>query len=184
MDSQISLKIELFFENPLTPPRPRPTHYGVLYLLRREIITCFNNSALWAGIMIILAGVDLLGKFYAGNDDIGNVGSRFVTFLKYFNNISEDDKDTIYQLRNSLLHSFGLYSVDSRGNIYKFTLGEDFPDFIKRDVDRYYINVLKLKDLFNIAIENYYKDLKDNVGNLQSKFEIMFPRYGFIYMTP
>ena len=67
MNKITSSNIELFFEDPLAPPRPRPTFYGVLYLLRRDIITCFNNVAEWPGIMAILAGIDLLGKFYVGS---------------------------------------------------------------------------------------------------------------------
>ena len=184
MNQKISPNIEFFFEDPSTPPRPRPTNYGVLYLLRRDIITCFDNSAECPGIMALLAGIDLLGKFYTGNDDPGRgrVGERFITFLQYFGNISEREKEVIYQLRNSLLHSFGLYSEDKNGNIYKFTLGKNFHAFIKQVGDRYYIDVLKLREYFNLSIENYYKDLKDNI-DLQLKFEKMFPRYGAIYMT-
>ncbi len=182
MNNILSSNIELFFEDPLTPPRSRPTSNGVLYLLRRDIITCFDNTAEWPGIMAILAGIDLLGKFYNGEDGIGGVGRRFISFLKYFDNISEQDKEVIYQLRNSLLHSFGLYSEDRNGNVYKFTLGEDFPQFIKHEGDRYYVNVLKLREYFNLSIKNYLKDLKRDT-DLQLKFERMFPRYGIIYMT-
>jgi len=182
MDKITSSNIEIFFEDPQTPPRPLPTSYGVLYLLRRDIITCFDNTAEWPGIMAMLAGIDLLGKFYEGNDDIGRVCKRFISFLNYFDNISQKEKEVIYQLRNSLLHSFGLYSEDRRGNVYKFTLGKVFPQFIKQDGDRYYVNVLKLRGYFNLSIKNYYEDLKKST-DLQSKFEKMFQRYGTIFMT-
>lgn len=162
MNKILSSNIELFFEDPSTPPRPRPTFYGVLYLLRRDIITCFNNVAEWPGIMAILAGIDLLGKFYVGSDNtrLVSVRERFTSFLNYFDDISEREKEIIYQLRNSLLHSFGLYSEDRNGNVYRFTLGKVFPQFIKQDGDRYYVNVLKLREYFNLSIKNYLKDLK------------------------
>ena len=182
MNKITSSNIDLFFEDPSTPPRTRPTGYGVLYLLRRDIITCFDYTAEWPGIMAMLAGIDLLGKFYNGEDSIGGVGRRFTSFLKYFNNISVKDKEVIYQLRNSLLHSFGLYSEDRNGNVYKFTLSKNFPQFIKQDGDHYYVNVLKLREYFNLSIRKYLIDLKRN-ADLQLKFEKMFPRYGTIYMT-
>jgi len=180
MNQENDLNIELFFEDPKTPPRPRPTSYGVLYLLRRDINTCFDNNAEWPGIMATLAGIDLLGKFYKG-DEIG-VGDRFRLFLDYFGNISEEEKEIIYQLRNSLLHSFGLYSEDRRGNIYRFTLGKNFPQFIEQNGERYYVDVLKLLEYFNLSIGNYYSALK-NSTILQAKFEEMFPKYGAIHMT-
>jgi hypothetical protein len=41
-------------------------------------------QAVWPSAMAILAGVDLLGKFYAGNDATGRVGDRFRGFLEAF----------------------------------------------------------------------------------------------------
>jgi len=184
MDNTLSENIELFFEDPLTPPRPRPTFYGVLYLLRRDIDTCFTNVAEWPGIMAILAGIDLLGKFYVGSDDtrIFSVRSRFITFLNYFDDISEREKEIVYQLRNSLLHSFGLYSEDRRGNVYKFTLSRVYPQFIRQEEENCYISVLDLRECFELSIKKYYEDLKKDT-ELQLKFERMFPKYGSIYMT-
>src|SRR5689334_11965232 len=111
--------INSFFMAPSTPPVV-PGVLSQLYLLRRDISTCFSidpdnggqlsTQALWPGVMAICAGIDLLGKFLAGNDDIGGVGPRFRTFLTTFFGISQNEATTVYQLRNSLLHSFGLYS--------------------------------------------------------------------------
>lgn len=182
MNNTLSENIELFFEDPSKEPRPRPTFYGVLYLLRRDIATCLPNVAEWPGIMTIMAGIDLLGKFHAGNDNHRNVGNRFISFLSYFDNITENEKKVIYQLRNSLLHSFGLYSVDREGNVYRFTLSTVYPQLVRQDGEDCYISVLDLRDNFELSVKNYYKELINN-EELQSKFGMMFPKYGSIYMT-
>jgi hypothetical protein len=71
--------------------------------------------------MAVLVGVDLLAKFFAGSDDVGKVGDRFRGFLERFFSITNPaDRDVIYQLRNSLLHSFGLYSKDKNSDVYRF----------------------------------------------------------------
>ena len=120
--SNIENDIALFFQDPTTEPGT-PGKLGVLYLLRRDIRECvtIEKKILWPATMAILAGIDLLGKFYAGEDG-GGVGLRFRSFVdKYFQPISDDDAETIYQLRNALLHSFGLYSK-STTNTYYFSL--------------------------------------------------------------
>jgi hypothetical protein len=52
-------------------------------------------QAVWPSAMAILAGVDSLGKFYAGNDATGRVGDRFRGFLEAFS-IGQNpvDRDT------------------------------------------------------------------------------------------
>ena len=126
-----------FFQSPLQP-RSLPGDFGILYLLRRDIIQCLGKNpntgaalglqSVWPGAMAILAGIDLLAKYLAGNDDRGGVGKRFREFVKskYFGPISAGDEETIYQLRNALLHSFGLYSEsESKKHVvtkYRFTL--------------------------------------------------------------
>lgn len=58
--------------------------------------------------MTVLAGIDLLGKFYKGDDSPNGVGQRFKNYYEKY--IDNKNADTIYQLRNSMLHSFGLIS--------------------------------------------------------------------------
>jgi hypothetical protein len=41
-------------------------------------------QAVWPSAMAILAGVDLLGNFYAANDATGRVGDRFRGFHEAF----------------------------------------------------------------------------------------------------
>ena len=80
-------KIDLFFKNPAE--QPDGSIQGVLYLLRREVQDCFigkvvpedqviaesqkDRHRLFATVMVIMAGIDLLAKFYAGSDENGGV---------------------------------------------------------------------------------------------------------------
>jgi hypothetical protein len=69
--------------------------------------------------MAVLAGIDLIAKFIY-RDLANEVGKRFTDFVsKYINNIFHEE---LYQLRNSLLHSFGLYSETRNGKAYHFVL--------------------------------------------------------------
>jgi hypothetical protein len=74
-----SAEADLFFMSPRTR-RSVPNEFSVLYLLRRDIGTCMGvdadtgqpvaHQALWPGAMAMLAGIDLLAKFYAGKDKV------------------------------------------------------------------------------------------------------------------
>ncbi len=136
--------IDCFFRNPRLTPR-RGEQLSQLYLLRRDIDTCFGTNpnteaiwepldkktkeeiscrAIWPGTMAILAGIDMLGKFLAGTDktrgaDSITVGDRFKAFATRYLGLNVPDAELIYQLRNSLLHTFGLYSEvqDKKGNV-------------------------------------------------------------------
>lgn len=183
MDNSTSNNIELFFEDPAKEPRPRPTRYGILYLLRRDIEACFGVAE-FPATMAILAGIDLLGKFYAGDDDTGpgKVGHRFTGFLKYFDDVADEEKKVLYQFRNSLLHSFGLYSKDRQGNVYIFTLSKEYPLLVRQNGEKCYINPSDLKKEFELSIKAYYEELYAD-PKLQQNFNKMFPKYGIIYMT-
>jgi len=139
-------------------------------------------AAQWPGAMAILAGVDLLAKFYSGNDK-GKVGTRFMVFLrsKYFNNLNNNDACVLYHLRNSLLHSFGLYSFD-KNKEYWFTLVARYEPLIELvKTDHYKIDVMALCENFESAVELYLTDLKSDSG-LQNKFFLLFHKYGSVYM--
>ena len=128
--------LDIFFLSPRTDPKSLE-RMGVLYLLRRDIDLCMGFDpntgnekgdigcrALWPGAMAIMAGVDLLAKFFAGSDE-GSVGTRFRAFLNCCSDVAAEDSKVVYQLRNSLLHSFGLYSEDKKtGKVYRFFLTE------------------------------------------------------------
>ena len=139
-------------------------------------------AAQWPGAMAILAGVDLLAKFYSGVDR-GPVGTRFKAFLqsKYFNNLNSTDAYILYHLRNSLLHSFGLYSF-GRNREYWFTLvAKDDPLIVIVKTDHYKIDVLALYEKFESGVELYVTDLKSDPG-LQNKYFLLFHKYGSVYM--
>jgi hypothetical protein len=108
--------------------------FSNLCLLRRDINTCFGKnpndpnttlsfSALWPGTMAILAGIDLLAKFYSGDDNQSKSKTRFKNYTEEY--IDRTFFEEIYQLRNSLLHSFGLHSSDNAGNFYRFVLNQE-----------------------------------------------------------
>jgi len=191
MSSNVTIDINAFFMNPSTAP-VRPGTFSQLYLLRRDISTCFGidpttgqllpTEALWPGVMAICAGIDLLGKFLAGNDARGRVGPRFRTFLTTYFGISENDAETIYQLRNSLLHSFGLYSevTDRAGNVrrvYIFILAREGGALITAlRGDTYLIDIETLRTEFENAITSYETQLRAD-ATLQTGFANMFPKH-------
>jgi hypothetical protein len=191
---------DLFFEPPQQHNRPAPTDYGVLHLLRRDVCSCLGLDpatgrraipippALWPGGMAILAGVDLLAKFYAGDDAQGAVGRRFKAFVSKYFPVTADEAETIYQLRNALLHSFGLYSTKRRRDgtvirVYKFILtGAGGVPFVQQPrADFYQLDLIVLHQKFEQAVNDYATEL-DAQAPLQTKFQIMFPYYGVIHM--
>lgn len=186
-----SAEADLFFEPPNT--RPNTTgQYGILHLLRKDIFLCMgydlvnkkpvSHVTLWPGTMAILAGIDLLAKFYAGDDNPKQVGKRFQLFItKFFQLSSPGDEETIYQLRNAMLHSFGLYS---RGKTreYHFTLGQHLPQFIIYSGDVCAIDIISLHKQFENAVVAFQTAV-DSDSVLQKHFNLIFPNYGAITMT-
>ncbi len=184
---------DLFFEDP-RHERPYPGDYGVLYLLRRDVYHCLgwdpalgtktSHQALWPGGMAILAGIDLVAKFYKGDDAVGQVGSRFRDFVgEYFQPLSPGDEEIIYQLRNALLHSFGLYSRRGR-QAYHFSLtarGGDAPFAQQLAPGRYQVDLFVLHKRFEQALANYKEDLENQLP-LQSNFRNMFRSYGVVHI--
>jgi hypothetical protein len=169
----------LFFENPATDRSP-PGDFGLLYLLRRDINQCMEHEILWPGAMAILAGTDLLGKFMAGEDEKA-VGLRFRSFImRYFDSATHDDAEVIYQLRNSLLHSFGLYAK-SKTSEYRFQLVFDKGNALihRTSPTNFRIDLARLHNSFEVSVEKYRQDLLTDVA-LQGKFMAMFPNYGKI----
>jgi len=201
-----------FFRSPRSAPQ-KGEKFSQLYLLRRDIDTCFGidpNSgqvaspvdwatnvpirceAIWPGTMAVLAGIDLLGKFVAGTDkthgpgSVG-VGKRFVAFAERYLGLSSPDADLLYQLRNSLLHSFGLYSenTDSKGVVtatYNFVLTQGLSGLIEHlNGDYYRVDVKCLHELFEQAVSKYEAELRDTSGkdhkDLIDRFNAIFPKH-------
>lgn len=193
-DLSVEKKIEIFFQDP-KEKKKNPNIYGTLYLLRRDIYRCMgydfdastfknNEAIIWPGAMTVLAGIDLLGKFYAGSDDFQNrgVGVRFKGF--YGKYIDDENAEIIYQLRNSLLHSFGLLSKAGNKITYRFVVGASRDNLVKllsESVNEIYcqIDLCTLWDKFEGGIIKYKDDLL-NSEQLRANFSTMFGDYGSI----
>jgi len=203
-------KINWFFKSPRIAPLERELH-SQLYLLRRDMDTCFgtnpntgfqfnpidkktkkeiNCKAIWPGTMCILAGIDLLGKFLSGSDK--SFGSkkdsgkwRFENFAKRYIGVSQSEAHILYQFRNSLLHSFGLYSEENKNGkviTYNFIPSQGLLYFIKNIKEDYYrVDVQILREKFSAAVDKYEKDLMENSSKdfeiLKQNFIKMFPKH-------
>ena len=184
-----STDADLFFEPP-TSHRPPPNRYGLLHLLRRDVIQCLgrdptSNStiefrALWPAAMGMLAGIDLLAKYFAGSDKSGSVGVRYREYLnKYFQPLGPDDAEILYQFRNALIHSFGLFS-ESKSKTYHFGMSmTDTKLITPRPNNRYTIDVYVLHQKFEDSVSQFQSDL-DADSNLQAHFAAMFGKYGSV----
>jgi len=211
MSNNINESIRKFFEDTTENHDVSKDIYefSILYLLVRDIQTCLNINpsiklnekfkcgeckneinvrAQWPAIMGILAGIDLLGKFYDGSDSsgVGDVGTRFKKFLIKFFRTTQKESDALYKLRNSMLHSFGLYSTS-----YKFMLLESkYEKFIEFKTIRTpppaelaIINVEKLYNKFMKSISLYQNSLKRDSA-LRQKFSDIFQHYGISRQGP
>ncbi len=90
----------------------------------------------------------------------------------------------VYQLRNSLLHSFGLYSNDKKNKKeYHFFLTDTgtAPLVSQKPGDRYDVDLRALHHEFEKAVERYQGKLNGD-GELQRNFTKMFDRYGCVYI--
>lgn len=194
MSSNVTTDVDFFFMNPTTAPLI-PGTFSQLYLLRRDIMTCFGinanggqqfpsqQKALWPGVMGICAGIDLLGKFFAGNDDLGEVGKRYKDFLTTYFGVQQNEAEILYQLRNSLLHSFGLYSEvkkKDKVHVYKFVLtGNTGVLIIPKDQNTYIIDINLFRKNFETAIDAYEASIRHE-ANLQGNFANMMSKHGRI----
>ena len=195
MTSKLHSQITFFFRSPQeTPQTTTDMQYSTLYLLRRDIFTCFGINpnhrtgnepttyqALWPGIMALMAGIDLLAKF--AYDDTGKVSVRFRRFIREY--IDSNNENEIYQLRNSLMHSFGLYSED-KGNIYRFILGgptEKKGVVHRRSSELYYINIFELHNLFESSIPPF-QSMVLSKEYPAGRFEKMLSKYGVVEINP
>lgn len=177
-------QVELFFQDPATSPASSGS-FGVLFLLRRDVNHCIGSDpnsgkALFLAAIGVMTAIDLLAKFSKG--DKGKSGPRFRCFVRmYFESISSEEADTIYQLRNALVHSFGLYSK-SKCRIYHFSLGQARGLLVQElGNDRYRVDIRTLHDRFETAIEKYRNDLMGD-ETLQKRFQEMYSKYGTIHI--
>lgn len=188
---------EMFFRDPIEVPEPTG-YFGTLYLLRRDLNDMREktpNHALWPRAMVILAGIDLLAKFYknADNSDRGSIGTRYKEFVGKFitrdDNAKSPNTKAVYMCRNALLHNFGWYAINQEGTEeYRFTLSRSEDNWIvEKSADSavdWKLNILKLEQSFDASIVEYKKLIDD-----KSKTSVSFPsgngifeKYGWMYI--
>lgn len=195
--SDIAAEIRVFFMDPWDRPGDGAP-YGVLWALRRDIRVCLGYDAnspdktapvtgfqvLWPGVMCIFAGVDLLAKFWAGSDSTkpGEVGQRFRDFLQSYSHLRAEEAQVVWELRNSLLHSF---SVRSPGETPKhtFVLTADKKgrrgSVNSESNGRHVVDIRTLHDKFEGAVARYREQVEDeSETGLRKKFSDMPERYG------
>lgn len=194
-----------FFQSPPDKPVANAAgqvRHSILAALRGDVAFCMGtdpsngklssttqSTALWSGTITIMAGIDLLAKFYTGCDVSGKVGERFNTFATKFLGLTNSDADILYRLRNSLVHSYGL-SFDVHGFHIDLAFGLDpYQHLIIRSSSnqKIIVDLLKLYRQFEAAIDQYHDAIEsDSTQTLQANFARMFQRYGsfFTYMLP
>jgi hypothetical protein len=188
---------ELFFRSPLDERDVQPS-YGTLSTLRREVDFCMqidrrhgvkcatDERALWAGAVTIMAGIDLLAKFSTGDDSVdrGKVRARFKGFLETFFHLGDmRDRSLLYDLRNSLVHSFSLgFNVDlcevglAFGGYESLITRIPWPFPI--------VDLWMLYEEFEKAVDEYQKAVQSNsIPVLQCNFAKMFSKYGQMFIT-
>jgi hypothetical protein len=204
--------IETFF----TPPEDvdaKEGRHSVLCQLRREIQECLVDAdpqpeaallralsdptrtpevrRLFASTMLTLGGIDLLAKFLDGRDTHrpGEVGCRFERFVRrYMGRAGPEAPSALYAVRNTLMHSFGLYDTRTRRWI-QLTAGAPLAPTtpaVSGAVGAWQVDVLALYRDFVDAIGDYRAALRGDTGSmpigtspsLQDRFAGMYPRYG------
>lgn len=198
-------ELALFFQDPRIERGVDTSKLSVLYLLRRDIFRCMGYTKndknkklikdenvapiIWPGLMTILSGIDLLGKFYAGNDDSRKVGDRFMDYCQTYMYLNGEKAEAIYQFRNAMIHSFGLYSSKDNIAYYFLVSGKKSDDLISlcsiktRNVKNYQIGLYALWKGFEKSIEGYHESFANDDGTLQEKFHKMFKLYGLTHAT-
>jgi len=184
--------INLFFDDP-THNRVGQSKHGTLWVLRREVDFCMQIDrqkneprewpggprALWAGAVTIMAGIDLLSKFYEGHEDT-SVGGRFCRFLERFFSLDDKDSKLIYQLRNSLVHSFSLgFKVDGQDIGLRF---KEHSGLITNDATLKIVDLWVLYQQFEKSVFAYRSILEDN-AEVRLHFGKMFSKFGTMYLS-
>jgi hypothetical protein len=188
-------KIAFFFAPP--EPEQEGNSRSTLHLLRREAQDCLIGKLVsedavieeahaeprrwFATTMVLMTGIDLLAKCYAGSDKDGT-SRRFRTFTeRYIVNPRGDvvaRAAALYQgLRNPLLHSFTVHSEDYIMRLVLFQAANE-PVWLRagnpHDV---VISIAGVYLAFVRAVRRYESDVRI-APDLQAKFERMFAKYG------
>jgi hypothetical protein len=186
---------EFFFQSPpdrLVADSNGQSKHSTLTALRGDVDFCMGidrskgktslpaqRTALWSGAIAIMAGIDLLAKFYAGCDDTGKVGERFKTFVEKFFGLATEDANILYRLRNSLVHSYGLsFEVDGSHIDLASDLNQGL--LVSSNTNRKVVDLLALYHQFEKAISEYFDTIKSD-ATLQTHFARIFATYGSFF---
>ena len=193
-------KVTFFFTSPEQPTEAGTYGsgtYSSLFLVRREAQDCLigkvlhedavveeamrGEHRLFATLMVVMAGVDLLAKFYAGSDEVGGVSARIRNFAaRYMFPTSKDPGRSALVLylglRNPLLHSFTLY--DQQREIWLVNRRPDF-DILENPEkpDHFLVSVEGVYLAFVRGLRAYHEELVGN-DDLRNRFESMYEKYG------
>src|SRR4030095_1470037 len=132
-------QIDFFFAGP--DPEQTGDLRSTLHLVRREVQDCLigkvvdesqvvtvareESHRLFATMMVLMAGVDLLAKMYAGSDKKGEVRRRFIEFSQRYvvqggSDVDERARALYLGLRNPLMHSFTVRSEEYQLHLVLF----------------------------------------------------------------
>ena len=144
-----------------------------------------NNIGNWPGAFMYMVLIDHIGGiFEVGNKTKGE--NKFLKALSNFSNLSDDNAKTLYQLRNSLFHSFCLYDFPRNEKLFTprvFTVhrGNRLIDFPSKDWDGNatikkenitYISLFKIGEL----AEKMHKNILESLNN--DTLEVRIPKDG------
>jgi hypothetical protein len=189
--------VDFFFAPPV--PIQVSERVSTLHLVRREAQECLigevipedqvtadprTRHRLFATTMVIMSGIDLLAKFYAGADDNRGSGERFQKFLVTFmfgdeGAAKEEYAEVLYYgCRNPMVHQFTLHQTK-----FSIMLSDrlNFRPIFRLAFSRhsYGVSVEGLYVAFLKAVKAYETTLRVDAV-LQSHFSIMFPLYGTV----
>jgi hypothetical protein len=197
----VQAAIDFLFADPATDPaihQRRDASMSVLYLVRREIQDCLigtitdetlviqqeSRSRLFATMLVIMAGFDLVAKFAAGDDsrEPGSIERRFRAFLEAYARPSRARSGwdrQLWRLRNELVHAFGVGDVIVNGDCPHGSWQRD-PVAKRRGL--WHVCIDCLYESFRQSLVAYRQDLTRDEG-LRLKFAAMFPKYGSIWVS-
>ena len=184
--------VDFFFETPdveLARHQLPGGEVSILYLLRREAQDCLFGSVraesrLWrrrarhrvfAAAMVLMAGIDLLSKFAPVPQQ--SVTSRFKGFAERYLQLAPAEAEALYRVRNTLMHSFGLY--DPSGRVAVAVLNRRPHPGEKPVVHlngRWVLLVEVLLAHFLAGVRAYEAEVRANRG--LSQFQAAFAKYG------
>jgi hypothetical protein len=208
--STLEEQLQFFFAEP--DPTVTAGLRSPLALIRQEAQDCFLGTVvvpeptewdfsdphrLFATAMILCSGIDLLAKFYTGQDDQDQersgearkgVSKRFREFAERFIVNDSDDPETAAKVlyegaRNPITHSFTLHN--RQDHKVMFGLGFDRHEVVALPIAPEVLCAISLEQLFRAffrAIREYQAAVRGS-EKFQDNFSKMFTKYGTVQMA-